>query len=147
MKSQFCGTLLKCGIPHLCFKVHHLLDFSKVMRNIHWYTTFAWSLVKLTSGHVRLNKNYNTHNKFKFCWHESWYQLRRKNKVHAELFWARVLGPLTCWPKTHAVASWSANLSLSWEGLASPTMKQGSSVYFRHYPHSHPLPEDCLKTA
>lgn len=28
---------------------------------------------------------------------------------------------------------------------ASPTMKQGFSMYVRHYLHSHPLAEECLK--
>lgn len=47
----------------------------------------------------------------------------------------RVLGPLSVDNKAHAVASWAADLSLSWDGVAFPPMKQGSSLCFRHYPH------------
>lgn len=57
----------------------------------------------------------------------------------------RVLGTLTVDKKAHAVASRAADLSLSSDRVASPPMKQGSSLYFRHYPQSQPLPEDCLE--
>lgn len=57
----------------------------------------------------------------------------------------RVLGPLSVDNKAHAMASWAADLSLSWDRVASPPMKQGSSLCFRHYPQSQPLPKDCLE--